>query len=234
MKLFPIKKILILVTILAVPGFLYYLLQDKGKNRYKPLPYFGPKTVASTFHTVRGTKVADTNYHQISDFKLVNQNADTLSWKNFEQKIIILNLFYATDNPATNTANNALKVLQRSYGKNQVINFVSLSVDPVRDTPDVIAKYASKYGAVPGKWDILTGDSTAVHNLIKQQLFLDVLEKNNKGIKSFAYQNLFLLIDFKHHIRGYYDISNQEAYTKLDDEIKVLIVEELRNNTDGR
>ncbi len=234
MKLFPIKKILILVTILAVPGFLYYLLQDKGKNRYKPLPYFGPKTVAATFHTVRGTKIADTNYHQISNFKMVNQNADTLSWKNFEQKIIILNLFYATDNSATKTANNALSVLQRTYGKNKVINFVSLSVDPVNDTPEVISKYAAKYGAVPGKWDILTGDPPAVYQLIKQQLFLDVLEKNVNGKKSFAYQNLFLLLDFKHRIRGYYDISNQEAYAKLDDEIKVLIVEELRNNTDGR
>ena len=234
MKLFPIKKILILVTILAVPGFLYYLLQDKGKNRYKPLPYFGPKTVAATFHTVRGTKIADTNYHQIGDFRLVNQNADTVNRETFAHKIIILNLFYATDNPATKTANNALSVLRRTYGRNKVINFVSLSVDPVRDTPDVIAKYATKYGAVAGKWDILTGDSTTVKQLIKQQLFLDVLEKTEQGEKRFAYQNLFLLIDFNHHIRGYYDISNQEAYAKLDDEIKVLIVEELRNNTDGR
>ena len=51
---FPIFKILILVTILAVPGFLYYMLQAKGKNRYKPLPIFGPKIVASTFHTKKG------------------------------------------------------------------------------------------------------------------------------------------------------------------------------------
>ncbi|MET3115355.1 protein SCO1/2 [Pedobacter sp. CG_S7] len=234
MKLFPIKKILILVTILAVPGFLYYLLQDKGKNRYKPLPYFGPKTVAATFHSVRGTKIADTNYHQIADFKLLNQQADTIAWKSFERKIIVLNLFYATDNPATKTANNALSVLRKTYGKNKIINFVSLSIDPGRDTPDVLSKYALKYNAKPGKWDLLTGDSTQINNLVKQELFIDVVQKNENGIKHFAYNNLFVLIDFKHHIRGYYDISTQEAFSKLDDEIKVLIVEELRNNTDGR
>ncbi|HCN84178.1 MAG TPA: electron transporter, partial [Sphingobacteriaceae bacterium] len=63
---FPVKKILILVTILAVPGFLYYLLQDKGKNRYHPLSYFGPKQLANTFHTTRGKKIPDTVYHTIS------------------------------------------------------------------------------------------------------------------------------------------------------------------------
>jgi len=65
MKYNPIKKILILVTILAVPGFLYYLLQEKGKNRYKPLAIYGPKKVATTFHSVRGEKIPDTQYCQI-------------------------------------------------------------------------------------------------------------------------------------------------------------------------
>ena len=234
MKLFPIKKILILVTILAVPGFLYYLLQDKGKNRYKPLPFFGPKSVAATFRSVRGTKIPDTNYHQVSDFKLLNQSGDTLSWKNFEHKIIILNLFYTNDNPATKTANNALSVLQKTYSRNKVINYISLSVDPSRDTPEALTAYAAKVKAVPGKWNLLTGDSTQVYNFINKQLFIDAYQKTENGQPRFVYNNLFLLLDTKHRIRGYYDISNQEAYTKLDDEIKVLIVEELRNNTDGR
>ena len=60
---FPIFKILILVTILAVPGFLYYLLQAKGKNRYKPLPVYGPKEVAATFTTKRRKKIPDTIFH---------------------------------------------------------------------------------------------------------------------------------------------------------------------------
>jgi len=234
MKLFPIKKILILVTILAVPGFLYYLLQDKGKNRYKPLPYFGQKTVASTFHKVRGKEVPDTIYHEIQDFKLVNQLADTLSWKDYEGKIVILNLFYASDNLATKMANNAIGVLNKVYGKNPVINFISLSIDPVHDTPDVLAKYALTQQAKAGKWDFLTGDSAQVYQMVNKQLLLDAVQKNEDGNRTFAYNNFFVLIDPRHHIRGFYDISSQEAFTKLDDEIKVLIVEELRNNNDGR
>ena len=63
-----LKRIVILVLILIVPGFLYYLLQAKGKNRYKPLPIYGSKQVAKTFHKIRGKIVYDTIYHQIPNF----------------------------------------------------------------------------------------------------------------------------------------------------------------------
>ena len=234
MKSFPIKKVLILVTILAVPGFLYYLLTEKGKNRYKPLPFFGPKIVASTFHSVKGTKIPDTIYHEIADFRFVNQNADSLSWRNFEHKILILNLFYTENNPGTQLANKRILEFEKTYGKNKVLNFVSLSIDPSRDKAPVLSKYAAAIHAKPGKWDLLSGDSTQVYNWVNKQLFIDALQKEEKGKSSFVYNNLFVLIDPQHHIRGYYDVSNQEALSKLDDEIKVLIVEELRNNTDGR
>ena len=235
MKLFPIKKILILVTILAVPGFLYYLLKEKGKNRYKPLPFFGPKVVAATFHSVRGTQVPDTIYHQVGDFKLLNQNGDSVSLANYKGKILIVNLFYTQgNNYGVNFTNKAVKAFEASYGSNQVINFVSLSIDPKHDSPEVISGYAKGLGAQPGKWDLLTGDSTQIYNLINKQLFVDALQENVDGTTKFIYSNLFVLLDPQRRIRGYYETTNQEALSKLDDEIKVLIVEELRNNKDGR
>lgn len=235
MKLFPIKKILILVTILAVPGFLYYLLKEKGKNRYKPLPFFGPKVVAATFHSVRGTQVPDTIYHQVADFQLVNQNGDSVSLANYKGKILIVNFFYTKgNNYGVNFANKAVKAFEASYGSNPVINFVSLSIDPKHDAPEVLSSYAKGLGAQAGKWDLLTGDSTQIYNLVNKQLFVDALQKDVDGTTRFIYSNLFVLLDPQHRIRGYYETTSQEALSKLDDEIKVLIVEELRNNKDGR
>lgn len=45
---------------------------------------------------------------------------------------------------------------------------------------------------------------------------------------------MFVLIDTQRRIRGYYEATSQEALSKLDDEIKVLLAEELRNTKDGR
>ncbi|WP_342329645.1 SCO family protein [Pedobacter sp. FW305-3-2-15-E-R2A2] len=235
MKSSQIKKILILVTILAVPGFLYYLLQDKGKNRYKPLPFFGPKEVAKTFHSVRGKKIPDTIYHLVPDFKLVNQQADTVNWKSYEGKILVLNLFYTTGNTyAVNFANKAMKAFEATYAHNKTVNFVGLSIDPSRDTPKVLADYAAVLGAKAGKWDLLTGDSTTIYGLINKGLFIDAHRELQNGEQKFVYSNMFVLLDPQRRIRGYYEATSQEALSKLDDEIKVLITEELRNNKDGR
>jgi protein SCO1/2 len=232
-----IKKVLILVTILAVPGFLYYLLQEKGKNRYKPLPFYGPKVVAKTFHSYHGKDIPDTIYHTIDDFKLLNQNSDTVNWESFKGKIIVLNLFYTKGgNFAVDFANKAVKAFEATYGKNRMINFVSLSIDPDNDSPEVLARYAHALPAKAGKWDLLTGDSTSIYNLIRNGLYLDALPKIENRERKFTYSNQFVLLDPQHRIRGYYDISRQEALSKLDDEIKVLITEELRMITakDGR
>lgn len=235
MKLASIKKVLILVSILAVPGFLYYELVEQGKNRYKPLPIFGPKKVAPTFHTKRGVKIPDTVYHQLSDFSFMNQKGDTINWNAYKGKIVVMNLFYTKgNNYAVDFAGKAMKAFETTYQKNPLINFIGLSIDPVTDTPAALEPYARKLTAVAGKWDLLTGDSTSIYNWINNDLFIDVHQEVVDGERKFTYSNLFVLVDSQRRIRGYYDSTNQEALSKLNDEIKVLVAEELRNTRDGR
>jgi protein SCO1/2 len=235
MKYNPIKKILILVTILAVPGFLYYLLQEKGKNRYKPLPIYGEKVVAATFHSVRGKKIPDTIYHKVEDYKLFNQAAESLSWKNYQGKIVLANLFYSTaENDGIAIANKAIQGFTKAYAKNTMIHFISVSIDPEIDKPAVLSAYAKTINANAGKWDLLTGDSLQIKRLVKNGLLLDALKINQDGKSKFTFTNMFVLLDSQHRIRGYYEATNQEALSKLDDEIKVLVAEELRNTRDGR
>src|ERR1700712_4958136 len=93
-KLGLLKKIIILALILALPGFLYYLLTAQGKNRYKPLPIFGPKQLAKTFHKVHGKAIPDTIYHTLNDFDLKDQNGRVVSFKTFVKKIVVINFFY--------------------------------------------------------------------------------------------------------------------------------------------
>jgi len=227
MKRSPIKKVIILVSILAIPGFLFfYLLPQFAKNRYKSLPIFGEKIVASTFHSVKGKKIPDTIYHQIPDFKLVNQNGATLSWSSFKDKIVVLNL-YKTD-AIGNDAVKYVKKLSESYEKKPLVRFVSLSVDA--DDQSRVSTVIPQLKAVSGKWDLLTGDTTATYPLIRKGLLLDVLAEQS----NFVYSNKVLLIDVQHRIRGIYEVDNQEGQSRLEDEIKVLIAEYLRTLKDGR
>ncbi|MEH3114059.1 SCO family protein [Pedobacter terrae] len=231
MKRNPIKKVLILVSILAIPGFLFfYLLPQFAKNRYKSLPIFGKKTVATTFHSVKGKKIPDTIYHLVPDFKLINQHNDTLSWKSYENKIVVLNLFYI--GARNQQANKYIKQLSDGYEQKPLVKFVSLSVDPADLSK--LREFAADFKAKEGKWNFLAGDTAQTYPLIRQGLLLDVVANDTSGKRNFIFSNKIVLIDNFHRIRGIYDADDAGANAKLEDEIKVLIAEYLRNVKDGR
>ena len=221
----PIKKILILVLILAVPGFLYYLLTAKGKNRYKPLAIYGPKILAKTSHKVHGKEIPDTIYHQISDFHLLDQNGNAVSFKTFQDKIIIVNFFYTRCSSVCNDVNGYIDSLSKSYLKNKMVAFVSITVDPGHDTPAVLKAYAEKRHAIPGKWLFLTGDTASIYNLAHNGFLVNALKVNNDN---FIYSDKLILTDQDKRLRGFYTGTQLTEIARLDDEIKVLIAEELR------
>lgn len=226
------KTILILVCILAIPGFLfYYILPRYAKNRYKSLPIYGERHLADTFQTKRGKKIPDTIYHSVRDFKLINQEGDSVSWSNFKNKIIILNLFYSSAPNALVSEN--IRGIADGYKKNDLMHFLSLSVDPT-DNPSSLKKYFKEINPLQQHWDFLAGDTAKVYPFIRDELNLDVVYHKENGKSSFIYGNQIVLLDTDRRIRGYYEANNQQALSKLDDEIKVLVAEYLRNLKDGR
>src|ERR1051325_5448660 len=86
MKSSSLGKIIIVLSIFLIP-FIFFLVFSKGKNNYKHLDVFGPKEVNAS---------GDTTYFTVPDFKLVNQNGDTITQKNLDGKIYVSNFFFAT------------------------------------------------------------------------------------------------------------------------------------------
>jgi len=226
---FSLKKILILVTVLAVPGFLYYLLQEKGKNRYRPLAIYGPKQVAATFHTKRGVKIPDTIYHTISDFGLVNQVGDSVLFPPDSSQITVVNFFFSRCTSVCPLMNEQMARIAAAYPDNRLIKLYSISVDPEHDTPAALAAYAERYKADPRKWSFLTGKKDYIYTLAKKDFLVDAMKDSAGNI---VHSSMLILVDPKKRIRGYYESTRKEQVDKLIDEIKVQIAEELRQVTD--
>ena len=186
------KKISILVLVLIVPGFLYYLLTAEGKNRYKPLPVFGPKQLGKTTHMVKGKNVPDTLYHTLPDFKLRDQDNTPVSLKSFTNKIFIANFFYTRCPNVCGVMNNNMNLLALNYVKNKMVCFVSITVDPEYDTALVLKKYASTFKSAPAKWLFLTGDTAATYNLARNGFLVNALQTGND---EFIYSDKLILID---------------------------------------
>jgi len=228
---FSVKKILILVILLAVPGFLYYLLHEKGINHYHPLGFFGPKKVAKTYQTIRGKIIPDTIYHTIEDFKLINQKGDSIKFPGDTGKITIVNFFFTRCPSFCKDMNKEMARVVDAYQKNNFLRFFSISIDPEYDNPAVLLNYAKTYNARPGKWNFLTGNKDLIYKLARQDFLVDAI-KDTSAINNFIHSPMFILIDTHKHIRGYYDSGSKDQVDKLIDEIKVLITEELRSVKD--
>lgn len=221
------KKIAILVLVLVVPGFLYYLLTAEGKNRYKPLPIFGPKEVAKTTHKVKGKDIPDTIYHTLPDFKLTDEDGKPVSLNSFDNKIFVVDFFYTHCTDVCALVNHNIGLLDSNYAKNKMIRFVSITVDPTRDSVSVLKKYSKGVKPTTSKWNFLTGDTSTIYNLARKGFLVNALQT---GTNDFIYSDKLILIDQSKRIRGYYTAASIEEVSRLNDEIKVLISEELRKN----
>ena len=228
---FTVKKILILVTILAFPGLLYWMLTVKGKNRYKSLPFFGPKQVASTFHTKRGVKIPDTLYHTVRDFALLNQDSVAFTFPAKTHRIFVVNFFYTRCTVFCASMNQQVHYLAKKYQRNNLLQFVSISVDGAHDSPPALRSYQQTTGFQSTNWTLLTGLQSEVAELSKQSFLVDVLP-NPAQTSTIIHSSMLILLDPQKRIRGYYDSLSKEQMEKLDDELKVLINEELRTRTD--
>jgi protein SCO1/2 len=209
--------------ILALPGFLYYLLTVKGKNRYHSLPKFGPKVVAKTTHRVKGKDIPDTIYHTLGDFKLLDQDGKPVSLKSFDDKIFVANFFYTHCPAVCNEMNSNMDSLAQAWAKNKMVHFASITVDPARDSVQAIKAYSTKFASQP-KWSFLTGDTATIYHLARQGFLVNALKVDNDD---FIYSDKLILIDQHKRIRGYYSGTSLTDVIRLNDEIKVLISEEL-------
>jgi protein SCO1/2 len=219
-----VLKILILVLILAVPGFLYYLLTAEGKNRYKPLPIFGPKHLAETSHTFHGKSIPDTVFHQVNDFDLLDQDGKPVSFKMLQNQILVINFFYTHCADDCRQMMGNMDSLATYYARNKRVTFLSITVDPERDSPEVLKSYASNIRPAGSKWLFLTGDVKVIDTLANKGLLVDALQNGD----TFIHSDKLIMLDPEHRIRGYYSGTSVDDVNRLTDELKVQISEELR------
>ena len=96
----------------------------------------------------------------------------------------------------------------------QEIQFVSISVDPARDRPDLLRRYAESYGADLKRWRFLTGEPPAIERLVKEGFRLSYAEGTSPE-EPITHSVRFLLVDGQGTIRGAYDGTDPKAVERL-------------------
>ena len=93
------------------------------------------------------------------------------------------------------------------------VHFVSFTVDPEHDTPEVLRQYAQGYDADPARWHFLTGDKSALFDAAAG-MKLTAAPAGTFG-PEIVHAEKFLLVDGAGRVRGIYDSKDDEDLKKL-------------------
>jgi protein SCO1 len=150
------------------------------------------------------------SYGGVPEFTLINQDGKNFGSADLRGKIWIADFIYTTCPGPCPMISSRMSELQKPLEKTDV-HLVSFTVDPAKDTPQVLQTYAERLEAEPGRWDFLTGPQSTIYNLSRNGFKLAVGEEKGVPIHS----TRMILVDRHGAIRGYYDASEADAVTKL-------------------
>ncbi len=156
---------------------------------------------------------------EVGDFTLTERGGKTVSRADLLGKVWIADFIFTRCAGICPLMSGKMKILQDRIGSKENLRFVSFSVDPEYDTPEVLAKYAERYKADPEKWIFLTGDKKTIHGLSLQHFHLGVgdipEEERSAPDQMVSHSSRFVLVDGAGKIRGYYNTDEPSALEKL-------------------
>ncbi len=166
------------------------------------------------------------SYGTVPSFQLTNQNGQPFGSAQLSGKIWIADFIYTTCPGPCPMISSRMSELQKPLEKTDV-HLVSFSVDPEKDTPEVLRRYAERLQAEPGRWDFLTGPKSAIYNLSHDSFKLAISDGSDaQGIP--VHSTRIVLVDRHGQIRGYYDATEADAVTKLVADTNHLLREQPR------
>jgi protein SCO1/2 len=156
---------------------------------------------------------------RITPFELTDSRNQTFDTKELSGHVWVADLFFTTCSSVCPVLSKNMASLYRSYKLNKKVHFLSITVNPDTDTPEILAQYAKKYNADPNRWHFLTGPIETI-----QDISVNKLKIGNKEEPVFHSQ-YFVLIDAQGWIRGYYDGMTGEGTKKIFKDIARVLKE---------
>jgi protein SCO1/2 len=103
-------------------------------------------------------------------FSLTAQDGNRLTLGALRGKVVAVTFIYASCTDTCPLLTAKLTAVQARLGPDfgPKVFFVSITVDPERDTPEVLARYARGYGANPTGWAFLTGTPAEIKDVARR------------------------------------------------------------------
>src|SRR5438067_5715280 len=120
------------------------------------------------------------SYGTVPSFELVNQDAQPFGSRQLSGKIWVADFIFTNCPGPCPIISTRMSELQKPLGHSDV-HLVSFSVDPERDTPEILRAYADKLRKEPLCCDVLTGVRTAIYSLSRYGFMVGIAVEEEPG-----------------------------------------------------
>ena len=190
-----------------------------------------------------GTVETLADYGPVPDFRLTASDGRTVTLTDFRDTVWLANFIYTECTDTCPVQSLQVQRLQGEFAAPRDLRFASITVDPTHDTPEVLQRYAARYGADPERWLFLTGPKPAIHALARDGFKLgvsDVSPAARSGVPgwplgpgpAFAshgsgglilHSSRFVLVDRQARIRAYHRTDDPDSLARLRDNLRALL-----------
>ncbi|HEX9982795.1 MAG TPA: SCO family protein [Thermoanaerobaculia bacterium] len=154
---------------------------------------------------------------------LVNEQGRAVNLDAMKGSVTVYNFIFTSCTGTCPIMTNNMRALTQKVAKGAPVHFVSISVDPTRDTPQVLAGYAKRVRN-DDRWTFLTGDRNTIVRLSVDGFKLAAGDPMPGG-EPLLHSSKFAIADKQGTIRAYYDGSDAVAVDQAAKAVEQLMEE---------
>jgi protein SCO1/2 len=164
--------------------------------------------------TPRAVELPD--YGKVPSFSMTDSHGHAFQSGALDGKVWVADFIYTNCPAECPVMTSRMHSVEKRVQGQENVKLVSISVDPRRDTPPVLDRFANRYGGANDQWIFLTGSPGTVHLLAYTTFHVgDVIGKIEHSTK-------FVLVDKRGHIRGYYSSFDKEGIPAMLNDVSAL------------
>ncbi len=214
---------------LLLPLSFYFIAKVMGKDQLPMPPYYRADEAIASHEAEKLVKAG--SLKPVAELSATNQFGEPVSLnRNLPGKMIAVNFIFTNCTDFCPKLTQQMKRLEYAFRKtpmkrnDTMVQFISISVDPGRDTPAALRVYAENAGVDQNHWWFLTGDKKRLYDWARTQLHLSV-PAGDGGAEDFIHTNQIVLLDADRFIRGYYNGLDTAAVIQCANDMGKLAME---------
>ncbi|MDP6908644.1 MAG: SCO family protein [Flavobacteriales bacterium] len=164
-------------------------------------------------------------------FSFIDQEGKVITNQEVEGKTLLVDFFFTSCPTICPVMTTNMQKIQNQFASNDNLILMSHTVDPKRDTPEVLKQYAVERNIDLNTWHFLTGAKDSLYRVAYQYLCSAMEDSLAEG--GFLHTEYFVLVDKNGYLRsrrdengnviGVYDGTDDTHIANLIEDMELLL-----------